>query len=289
MAGPQLTAKLFSRHGAVWATFGHAGASLVGMLLVQRVFLDMLLPHLLPALEAMFASSSRFMAVSNLCGLAGAIGFWGFGSIFAVPALVGCKRWKIQPLRSLDRRMLLQSLPLMLFNSAAGGIFAAVLLTWGLPDVAFDWHECPGVGTLVRDTAVFMLVNEVLFFYMHRFLHVNKRAYQTIHKIHHKWTAPISFAAVYAHPLEVLFGNALPLLVGPLLCRSHISTATVWLFAYQVHTTCTHSGFWFCDDNGMHDEHHAKFNVNFGVHGIMDHLYGTFKLPEASVTAAKQA
>ena len=29
----------------------------------------------------------------------------------------------------------------------------------------------------------------------------------------------------------------------------------------------------------MHDEHHAKFNVNFGVTGMMDKWYGTYQLP----------
>ena len=45
--------------------------------------------------------------------------------------------------------------------------------------------------------------------------------------------------------------------------------------------TVTHAtrGYWFCDDNGMHDEHHNKFNVNFGVTGMMDKWYGTYQLP----------
>lgn len=125
-------------------------------------------------------------------------------------------------------------MPLILFNSAIAGLFAALLLTWGLPDAAFDWRALPGASTLVRDAIVWMAVNEVMFFYSHRFLHLNKRMYAMVHKVHHKWTAPISFAAVYAHPLEVVFGNALPVLVGSLLCRSHIFTTAVWLFAYQI-------------------------------------------------------
>jgi len=267
-------------HPQMGSSLAHAATSLGSLLLVERAFL-WLLPHL-PWIEAMFASQSRFMAVSNLCGIAGAVGYWGFGLAFAIPALTGCKRWKIQPLRSLDRMMLLKSLPRILMNTVLGGTFAAVLLSRGLPDTAFDWHSLPGTWTLARDAAVWMAANEIMFFYSHRLLHVNKGLYQMVHKIHHKWTAPISLAAAYAHPLEIVFGNVLPLMVGPLLCKSHIFTTAVWLFAYQVHTTCTHSGFWFCDDNGMHDEHHAKFNVNFGVHGIMDHIYGTLKLPDAA-------
>jgi len=265
-----------------WQTVGHAAASLICLLVVQKAFLDLLLPIWLNTLERMSADRSRLALVSHLLGIGGAVVYWGFGSLFTLPALLHVKRWKIQVKRTLDTCMLLRCLPLIIFNFLISGAFASLVLVAGLPDTSFHWRAVPDMATLVRDAAVFLAANEVTFFYIHRFLHLNKQMYQAVHKVHHTWTAPISLAAIYCHPLEHILGNSIPLLMGPLLCRSHIFTTVVWLCSYMLHSLGTHSGFWFCDDEGMHDEHHAKFNVNFGVHGIMDSIYGTYRLPETS-------
>lgn len=45
----------------------------------------------------------------------------------------------------------------------------------------------------------------------------HKRFYKSVHKIHHKWTAPIGIAAEYAHPFEFLIGNIVPVFTGPIV------------------------------------------------------------------------
>jgi len=209
-----------------------------------------------------------------------ASGFFGFGTLFAIPAFAGAKYGKIQKNRTLDVGTFLACAPNIIVNLIAGSAFGSFLMAKGLPDSAFDWRALPSTSTLMKEAAVWVAANEVIFFYTHRWMHINKYLYAKIHKIHHTWTSPISFTAAYSHPLEVLLGNVVPLAAGPLLCGSHIMGACIWFFFYQVHTTCTHSGYWICDDHGLHDVHHAKFNYNYGVHGIMDHIYGTHLLPE---------
>ncbi|CAE8607109.1 unnamed protein product [Polarella glacialis] len=262
----------------------HMAASLLGVVLVQKAFLTLVLPHWRTTLEAMFAAQGMLGAVSSLLSAMGIAAYWGLGSLFALPAFFHCTRWN-RVKRNLDTQMFFSCLPLLLFNFVLGGLFGTLVLCAGLPDSSFEWRSLPDVATLARDAIVWLAANEVIFFYSHRWLHSNKRMYQEVHKIHHTWTAPISFSAIYCHPIEQILGNSVPLLVGPLLCGSHIFTTAVWLFTYMAHSCGTHSGFWFCDDHGMHDEHHAKFNVNFGLHGVMDHMYGTLKLPAQSEAA----
>merc|ERR1719414_2238839 len=122
-------------------------------------------------------------------------------------------------------------------------------------------------------------MEEVCFYHFHRLFHESKKLYAMIHKLHHTWTAPVSVIAIYCHPVEHILCNVSPVMVGPVLCGSHVVAISIFVSLGLIHTLAVHSGYWICDDNGMHDEHHAKFNVNYGVMGVLDVLSGTYSLP----------
>jgi len=71
----------------------------------------------------------------------------------------------------------------------------------------------PSVKEVVRDFAVCLVVREILFYYSHRLGHV-PALYKRIHKKHHKFTAPIAPSAEYAHPVEHLIANVIPVIAG---------------------------------------------------------------------------
>jgi len=82
--------------------------------------------------------------------------------------------------------------------------------------------------------------------------------------------------AVYAHPIEFIFGNVAGVTIGPILCRVHPYTCYAW-YAFALSTTCRHhSGYDFFDAQ-EHDAHHEFFHWNFGAY--MDDMLGT-KLPK---------
>ncbi|KAF3932909.1 hypothetical protein ABW20_dc0100411 [Dactylellina cionopaga] len=140
------------------------------------------------------------------------------------------------------------------------------------------WYE------VVRDIAFSLVLREILFYYSHRVLH-HPRLYPKIHKIHHRFTAPVALAAQYAHPIEQIVANILPITIPPQLLNSHI--LTFWMFmAYElVETTTVHSGYdFFRNAAKMHDLHHEKFLIYFGAIGVLDWLHGT----DGSKMAAKR-
>jgi len=112
-----------------------------------------------------------------------------------------------------------------------------------------------------------------------------------MHKQHHEFRSPIALASGYAHPVEFLFGpfrrclhfclltstppvNVIPLAVGPLVMRAHLTTTLLWFAVTSIGTEVHHCGYrfpWhFGDQPNFHDYHHEKFNFNYGLLGILD-------------------
>lgn len=134
----------------------------------------------------------------------------------------------------------------------------------------------PSFRTLATDFAFGMIAREISFYYIHRAMH-HPSLYGRIHKMHHKYTAPISFAAEYAHPVEHIVANVLPV-VAPLAIKG---THCLSVFAFTLfelwEAAADHSGYDFLKlpPASIHDLHHEKFRVNYSTLGIMDWIHGT--------------
>jgi sterol desaturase/sphingolipid hydroxylase (fatty acid hydroxylase superfamily) len=133
--------------------------------------------------------------------------------------------------------------------------------------------QLPSGKEILRDFLVFLTVEEILFFYFHWILH-QPMFYAKIHKIHHQFTSPVALAAIYAHPVEVLVGNILPMVLGPFLCHTHVLTYISWAVIGITVTEIHHSGYrfpWtlpFDHEPDFHDYHHEYFNRgNYGLLG----------------------
>lgn len=141
----------------------------------------------------------------------------------------------------------------------------------------------PALPELARDIILCLLLREAFFYYSHRLFH-HPYFYVRIHKKHHRFTAPIALAAQFAHPIEQIFANALPISVPPQIVGSHV--VTFWVFlAWELFNTATvHSGYdFFRNKAKMHDLHHEKFNLNYGSIGLLDWVHGTDELKKRRV------
>ncbi len=174
------------------------------------------------------------------------------------------------------RNWLLLGLPYLYFicKLNESWIFTSSNQTPQLPQI-------PSVFVILRDLIAYIVIEEVMFYFSHRLLHWGS-FYASIHKFHHKFTAPCAIAAIYAHPIEHMLSNVIPVAMGPLLMSSHPITSMIWGLLALFNTMTVHSGY---DLSAyivfpapyFHDWHHEKFNENFGAIQFLDYLLQTNK------------
>lgn len=147
----------------------------------------------------------------------------------------------------------------------------------------------PSMSEIVWQLLVYVLVEDYANYWLHRMLHC-KWGYEKIHYVHHEYTAPIGFAAPYAHWAEIII-LGLASFLGPLIVPGHMVTFWLWMILRQLEAVETHCGYefpWspskfipFYGGAIHHDYHHfvgGKSQSNFAsVFTYCDYLYGTDK------------
>ena len=74
---------------------------------------------------------------------------------------------------------------------------------------------------LLQKIPIHFIVTDLGFYMIHLAMHSQPLLYKYIHRIHHRFQAPTAMACVYAHPLEFLVGNLLPIYMGPIITNAH--------------------------------------------------------------------
>jgi len=102
----------------------------------------------------------------------------------------------------------------------------------------------PSLPAFLAQLAVCVVVEDVVFYHVHRILHV-PWIYPHVHKIHHEWSHPIALASEHAHHLEFVFGNGMPVILGPMLTRCHSYVFSVWILIRIATSLDNHCGYNF--------------------------------------------
>ncbi|KAF0711454.1 hypothetical protein As57867_005253, partial [Aphanomyces stellatus] len=226
------------------------------------------------------------------------LAFWGTANVmgittiassllcFALDFMPSLRKYKIQPTRLPTLASYWKCLKLALLNQVI--VHVPVQLTllylWGNRPIFSGALPLPTLATIVCEFALFMVCEDCLFYWIHRFLHW-KKVYKYVHKVHHEFTAPFGLTYIYTHPFEEVF-TMMATMTGPLLFGSHIVCLYIWLFLRVLETIEGHSGYEFplgfstflpiMSGPVRHDYHHEKFDCNYGsTMAFWDWLCGT--------------
>eukprot|EP01016_Furgasonia_blochmanni_P011991 TRINITY_DN1564_c0_g4_i4.p1 TRINITY_DN1564_c0_g4~~TRINITY_DN1564_c0_g4_i4.p1 ORF type:complete len:420 (-),score=102.95 TRINITY_DN1564_c0_g4_i4:330-1520(-) len=153
--------------------------------------------------------------------------------------------------------------------------FMLVIHTILSPLPRMDLESFPTTGEIIKQVVFCMLVEDFLFYWLHRFLHWRK-IYQYIHKRHHEFIEPVSVSAEYAHPIEFVLSNLIPTTAGPRILGTQMHQFTQWMWiAIRIFETVDgHSGYDFSwspfrllplsGSATYHNFHHTNNVGNFG-------------------------
>jgi plant 4alpha-monomethylsterol monooxygenase len=125
---------------------------------------------------------------------------------------------------------------------------------------------------------LFLVLDDALFYFMHRTLHQGW-LWKHIHKVHHQVITPFALTGHHMHPAEyVLIGSLM--LVGPALLGVHVSVLFAWIVMRQWEAAEGHCGYripfsptvWLPGFDGPdhHDFHHSRFHGNYA--GYLPHM-----------------
>ena len=179
-------------------------------------------------------------------------------------------KYRIQS-KAYKPRIFSERMPLYLFNFFTLLVFSGVG-TYFL----YDFFEVSSFSLLVILFQVLFafIIDDLYFYFMHRWMHENKFILRKIHSIHHRTTTPFPLEYLYGHPFEwimgmfgVVFGFGLILLLMP------INIYAFWLFGAlrNLHEIHIHSDLKlpfiskipFISETKHHDDHHAKLTGNY--------------------------
>lgn len=164
-----------------------------------------------------------------------------------------------------------ERLPLYLLNMLILTVFGATGVYALYP--FFD-TELPTIWVLVGQVLFVFIIDDVWFYFVHRYMHQNKYLLKKIHSIHHRAHTPFPLEYLYVHPLEWMMG-VVGTFIGYVLIISvmPLSIYAFWAFALlrNLHEIHIHSDLKLPFLKSIplispvedHDVHHARLDGNY--------------------------
>ncbi len=234
---------------------------------------------MLAFLEAAYADP-RFVWVvllGNVVSVGAFAIFAGPLTLLAWADPVWARGWKIQDKPFKIGRFVGIATARWLGNSVA--MLAVAALAWPLLQASgIHLGAPPPPSEAALQLLLFVLLDDALFYVMHRVLH-RGWLWKHIHKVHHQVVTPFALTGHHMHPVEYVLIGAL-MLLGPALLGVHVSVLLVWIGLRQWEAAEGHCGYripfsptvWLLGFDGPdhHDFHHSRFRGNYA--GYLPHM-----------------
>ncbi|MCP5206516.1 MAG: sterol desaturase family protein [Hahellaceae bacterium] len=195
------------------------------------------------------------------------------------------KPFKIQQKPFQVNKYFLPNMARITINSCMMLVF--LVLTWPLLRLSgIHTGEAPAWYIWVSQIVFFLLLDDFLFYWMHRWLHENKWMLKNVHAVHHRIKNTCALDGNYFHWLEFVLIGSLAM-AGPILLGCHIYVLYTWIIIRNIEAADGHAGYDFpwnplrflplYDGPVYHDFHHAKFKGNYaGALHYIDRFFGTY-------------
>jgi sterol desaturase/sphingolipid hydroxylase (fatty acid hydroxylase superfamily) len=192
---------------------------------------------------------------------------------------------RIQVDKKVPMKTFYQRLPLIGFNLA----LLLVLAGSGVY-TAFPMFDLSGFywGTFFLQFFIFLLLDDLFFYWFHRLMHENEYLFRKIHRIHHRATSPFPLEFLYVHPLEWMLGTIgiVAALFAIYFGFGSINIYAFWFYVFyrSAHEIEIHSGIDgitrfipFYGTVRQHDDHHAYIKGNYASSlSYLDKIFGTY-------------
>ena len=207
-----------------------------------------------------------------------------FGLIYSILVLYTSvfQKFSIQK-KPYVKGLFSKRMPLYLFN-------ITLLLTisgFGAYFFADFFIQDFSIGTIIFQVIFAFVIDDIFFYFYHRWLHENKYMLKTVHSIHHRATKPFPLEYLYAHPVEWLLGMIGAFLGFAILFMfMPVNLYAFWIFGglRNLHEIHIHSDLELPISSKIpllsktkhHDDHHAKLTGNYSSTFVwMDRLFKT--------------
>jgi lathosterol oxidase len=205
---------------------------------------------------------------------------------------------KKQPGNGQMRREIKSSLGASIIFSLAALLMYECAIR-GYTKVYFDIHEYSllyfGISYILN-----VFANDTIFYWAHRFMHL-KWVFPYVHLEHHKSTTPTPFGVLAFHPLEAIV-HSMAYILLIFIIPIHPIMFGIFHGYNLLSNVAGHSGYelmpekmrrhWFFNWQNTvtnHDDHHKKFNCNYGNYFLIwDMLMNTLDKKQTTKDKAEK-
>ncbi|KNC85981.1 hypothetical protein SARC_01857 [Sphaeroforma arctica JP610] len=209
-----------------------------------------------------------------------------FGIMDCMPSF---EKYRVQPKFEEKRNKICwkDALPWVILQHAMQ-IFAGIMFVQ-FEDYSEDFDSWLAV---VPKFVVAALVMDTYQYWIHRWMHINKWAFEHFHSWHHRLHCPYPIGALYNHPLEGFVLDAGSGALSVAVAGLDLRAASLFVSVSTFKTVCDHANYdlpWnpmnklFTNNASYHDMHHQlrgfRFNFSQPYFTFWDDIMGTKKMP----------